>query len=191
MAKSFKTVAGMVAKLNKLADQMHELVLKDADGWTVGVASDYLNCGGCAWFAKEIAKICDLNFVGLTVLDYSHPEEFEQVKAKATNNPRAKKVDWWNCNGIHFNHVVATFVIDGEIYYYDGAIGLRSKHSRTWKHSHYGRDVGILDITHVEPLVKTVAGWNRSFRQEYKKPIKALITKILNPTKSRTKKVEG
>lgn len=193
MAKSFKTVPEMVAKLKELSEAMHKLKLKDANDWNEELfAAEVINCGGCAWFAKEVAKICNLNFRGFVVLDFSKPEVFDKAKEQASNDPGAKAVRWWNYNGIHFNHVVASFVIDGNIWYYDGAFGMHPHHvfylQHSWGFNRYGKEVGLLDISHIEPLVKTTKGWNRCFEEAYKKPVKALIKQILNPTKPRKPK---
>lgn len=143
-----------------------------------------LNCGGCAFFAVEVAKALKGKFVsGLTVLDdsWNARSMFDRAIKKIMKNELPNTIRSWNRNGVEFCHVLLTFDFDNVNYVVDGEYGvmtLQEYGENTMMGRRFKR-AGIAPVEIIQPLVKTQRGWNSTFRSSLRPKVRKLIKKFV------------
>lgn len=145
--------ATIARKLNKLGAQVLAQYPK-------------INAGGCCVYAAlisaKLAKIVSNVQVRVEGYSSAHNKNIDHIRPRIANEGND-----WSCHGVHFNHVIVTYEVNGRTWYYD-ARGAGRQYAplcseRPKKIGHKSLYAGSLTITEASYLASESRRWNPSF----------------------------
>lgn len=136
----------------------------------------YINNGGCAVYAVELAKRLDaIGFSDYKIRTYGcggRNVNVATVEKKVFNTNLPTKTSEWNANDVYFSHVRLEW--RGMVWDAEGAVN--SRKARVWE-MFYVRQKGHISRKAMEMLTKLQSNWNRMFDRRQVPKLKRIMDK--------------